>query len=650
MDKARFIAGLAEKIGGWTKIITTQLEGPPRGARDWRDNNQNIYVAFGTTCKLYVLAQTDITLNQIEDVTPLRAVVTSTLTNPFDTTITSTTVTVHHTVHGLQTGDYVKLVAGAAVGGLTIAGIYTNIQVSDANTYTIVASSAATSTVSGGGGTVAYSYFRITIANPFTTTAGSNIVTVAHTAHGAMVGDYVTVNGSSAVGGVTPDGEYEIQTVSTNSYTILVSSNASSGASGGGNVNFIYDINCGFADTAFANGYGTGGYGQGGYGTTGTTSVTFQARTWALSHYGQQLLANPYGGTIYVWDPTTGGRAYPLYNAPTNINYMFVTSERFVFALGVSSTGTAMTVAWPDQEDYTDWTSTATNTANEGRTLQEGAYLVGGCTVRDGVSLVFSNDCAYAFTYTGDNSVYATSTQGINAGLIGPLALCVVGGVAYWMGYSELWSWNGNVIPLPSDDIRDFIYRDINVVQAAKFVVGSNIAKKEVWGFYCSADSDEIDRYWIYHIDQSCFSSGTLVRTSWIDRGLFSYPIAADSDGYVYYQEYGNDAYGAAIDSYIEVSPVEVAKGDRSIDVFTLIPDFERQTGQVNFSINSQYYPQETATVYGPYTIEDDASTPRVDLRINGKLIGFKIESNVIGGDFRLGLPRIEAQPAGARR
>jgi len=71
MDKARFVAGMPEKIGGWTKIITTQLDGVPRGVRDFRDYSQNIYLAVGTSCKLYVLASDDITLNTIMDVTHL---------------------------------------------------------------------------------------------------------------------------------------------------------------------------------------------------------------------------------------------------------------------------------------------------------------------------------------------------------------------------------------------------------------------------------------------------------------------------------------------------------------------------------------------------------------------------------------------------
>src|SRR5581483_11794850 len=220
-----------------------------------------------------------------------------------------------------------------------------------------------------------------------------------------------------------------------------------------------------------------------------------------------------------------------------------------------------------------------------------------------------------------------------------------------WMSPSDLWMWNGAVQPLPTDDIRDFVFKNLNLSQAYKFCAGTNIAKKQVIFFYVSAAGTEIDSYLIYHTDQNCFSTGTVLkRTSWIDRGLFSYPQSVDASGFIYNQDSGVDSNGNAIDSYIVLSPLDISNGDRNMDIFTLIPDFKRQTGNVSFSVTTQTYPQDNAVTNGPYTIAADGSTPRIDVRIGAKLAGAKIESNVVGGDWRLGLPRIEAQPAGGRR
>lgn len=657
MDKVRFIAGMPEKIKGWEQTITNVLDGVPRGMRDWRDNDQIIYLAIGTNRRLYALSENQIPLNEITDITPLRELATGFLNDPFDTTSGDATVNVSHTDHGQETGDYVVLTATTAVGGLLIQGVF-QITVLDADNYTIEASTTANATANGGDST-GYDYFRAQLTDPISTVSGSSTVTITQTNHGAMSGDIVIVDGASAVGGLTIDGEYEILSTSTNSYTINGGSAASGTATGGGSVSVQYLISVGFSNSATAFGYGTGGYGEEGYGETSGDSggIILNARVWTLAKYGAQLLANPSGGTIYVWDPAVGGRALPLYGAPESVLAMFVTPERFVMALGCLDDspsgieGNAMQVRWPDQSNYNDWTSTPTNTANEGRTLQEGSFLVNGIAVRNGISLVFSNTSAYEFLYSGDNEIYDSNPSGDKNGLIGPLAVTVLGGVAYWLsGQGEFWHWNGSAMVLPSDDIRDFVFDDINREQDFKCVVASNVAKKEIWFFYCSADSTEIDRYVIFHIDQNCWSCGNLVRTSWIDRGLFQTPMACNSDGLLFNQESGNDDNGVAIDAHIEFSPIDISKGDRNMDVMGFVPDFKRQTGEVDLSILTQTYPQETATVEGPYTIEDDASTPRIDLRIGAKMIGFKLESNVLGGDFRLGMPKLELQPAGARR
>jgi len=643
MNGAIFINGYPEKMGGWQTEISTPVTGVPRGLRDWRDFSTNTYLGIGTNSKLMYLFN-----GTLNDITPWRPIFTGTLTNPLTTNAT-TLVSIHHVAHGLSSGDYVQLVTGTAVDGIQPTGIFNPITVTDADHYTFVNTSAATGSTSGGGGTVNYAYFRITIPNSLSTTINSPTVKVSHIANGVSVGDYVTITGASAVGGITPSGEVLVVTASANSWTFTWTSNATSTVNnGGGSPNYQYDIHTGNVSSTTSFGFGTGGYGIGGYGQNGSIGITMPPRVWSLAKYGQQLLASPYGGTIYIWDPTIGGRAYPMYNAPSACLAMLVTPERFVFAIG--NTTNYMQLQSSDQSDYTQWASTLTNTAFS-RTLQEGSYLVGGTSVRDGIVMIMSNTCAYIFNYTGDNFVYSSQTAAIGSGLIAPLAITTLSGIAYWMSPSEFWMWNGTVQPLPSDDIRDYVFSNINLSQAFKFCAGTDVAKKQIIFFYVSAAGTEIDSYIIYHVDQACWSTGNvLLRTSWVDRGLFAYPQAVDVNGYIYNQDSGVDANGSPMDSYLVFSPMDISKGDRRMDLFAFIPDFERQSGNISVTINTQTYPQDAVTTFGPYTIAANDTTPRIDLRVGAKLIGHKLESNTLGGDWRLGLPRAEAQPAGARR
>jgi hypothetical protein len=113
-----------------------------------------------------------------------------------------------------------------------------------------------------------------TLTNPFTTVSGSNIVTVTDTDHGAIVGDYVTFSGASAVGGLTLNGEFEILTATTNTYTIQALTNASSSATGGGTVTAEYQLNVGLPIYGSQAGWGAGLWG--GF-TTGTTQTILTA-------------------------------------------------------------------------------------------------------------------------------------------------------------------------------------------------------------------------------------------------------------------------------------------------------------------------------------------------------------------------------------
>ena len=146
----RFVAGLPEKIGGCVLQAGGAMLGVPRSSVEWSDLSGNPLAAFGTSVKLYLyngIAQTDIT--------PLYVRTTGNLTNPFTTTNGSATVSVASTAHVQKTGDFVELVAGSAVAGLTIAGWF-QITVVDANTYTVTAPAKANASTTGGG-TVAYS-------------------------------------------------------------------------------------------------------------------------------------------------------------------------------------------------------------------------------------------------------------------------------------------------------------------------------------------------------------------------------------------------------------------------------------------------------------------------------------------------------------
>lgn len=153
-NRIRFRDGRPEPIGGWQKMLgdSTALAGVPRALHAWSEIDGTINLSIGTSTKLYVVQG-----GVASDITPVRA--SGPLgTDPFTTTNASANVSVAHTAHGLEVGASATFGGAAAVGGITIDGEYLVVTVTNADTYVITHSAAATSSASGGGASVTYSY------------------------------------------------------------------------------------------------------------------------------------------------------------------------------------------------------------------------------------------------------------------------------------------------------------------------------------------------------------------------------------------------------------------------------------------------------------------------------------------------------------
>jgi hypothetical protein len=638
-ENVEFIAGFPQKIAGWSQAVGTTTVGIPRVVLPWRDNNGATEVCVGTTTHLYALASGVLT-----DITPLRTISTGTLTNPFTTTASSTTVAVADSSQVLVNGDWVYLSAAAAVGGVTVNGWYA-ISGSSGTGYNITVAVAAGSGAGPGGGATTFSYPRVNLTNPFTTTNASTTVTVQHASSGAVAGAYVTYSGATAVGGLTINGQYQIQTIiDSGHYTIAAASAATSGATGGGTVSVTYDIVVQQSSTETGIGWGQGSYGQGNW-NVGQITPPVLANGWTLAAYGYQMLACPIGGTIYVYDPSFGGTAYPLLNAPVAINAMFVTPERFVVALGLG--GNQMEMAWADQADYTQWTTTITNTANSGRTIVGGNYLVGGIGIRDGTSLFWSNTAIFTMVYNGSNEVYTTQQAGDNCGLIDPTAVVAEGGVAFWQSDQDFWTWNGSASALPSDDIRAYVFQNINRQYLTVATAALNRRKRQVRFWYPSGSSVENDIGVLYHYDQQCWSILGFGKSCGCDAQLLPGPLSCDTSGMIYNDEVGTDANGTALPTSIQLGLTDISNGDRNADIMGFIPDFETLTGTISLTVNTVYFSPPVANTDGPYAITVSGS--RQDLRSDGKAFAIALAQTALGATFRLGVPRLDVQPAGAR-
>jgi len=162
-DKVRFRKGRVETIGGWTKYISTAIQGVARSLFDWGSADGDKYLGVGTNLKFYVESG-----GIIADVTPLRNT-TSAGDVTFAANNGSSTLVVSDTSHGAVEGDFVTFSGAASLGGNVTAAVlnheYQVDLVVNANSYNITAKDSADATITAnasdtgnGGGSVVGAY------------------------------------------------------------------------------------------------------------------------------------------------------------------------------------------------------------------------------------------------------------------------------------------------------------------------------------------------------------------------------------------------------------------------------------------------------------------------------------------------------------
>jgi hypothetical protein len=498
----------------------------------------------------------------------------------------------------------------------------------------------------------------IALTDPFTTTNGSAIVTVADTAHGiTTVGTRVLFEDATAVGGITIDGEYEVtEILDDDSFTITHTSAASSAATGGGSVTASYYINVGLVDPSSLTGWGVGPWGVGGWGVgvSAAYGILLEPLSWSMDNYGEDLVLCPLDGTVYLYDASAGAvQPTPISNAPAKVRAVFVTPERYIFALGcttIAGSFDAMTVRWPDVEDMTDWSPSSVDTANQ-RRLQGGSRLMAGCGFQQGLSLVWSDSHLFAFQFTGTSTIYDSRPVGSKCGLIAPKAFAKTDNAVYWMSNTGFHVYNGMVQEIPNaGDIDTWVFENINRTHAIKCGSFYNEEFNEVWFLYPAGVSTENNRYVAVCLDDFSWTIGTWDRTTAAKFEVGERrPLMFGTDGYVWAHEADpkNDNT-AAMESFIESSPFDLDEGNTCLDVWGFVPDFERQSGDLTLYMYGIDHPRDGVASEDTVTIsETDEIT---DMRLAGRQIAFRLTSDAVDGDFRLGKCQLEISAAGKKR
>jgi hypothetical protein len=693
MDKVRFRSGFAEKIGGWQVVNFTPYAGQCRSLYNYQTTDGATITGLGTSEKYYVLVGT-----ALYDITPVRVVYTTSTTpstdNCFDTTDTSTTVTVTLTGHGANEGDYVTFAGAAAVGGVPDTELNTEHQIFNvtATTFDITVTTAATSTANGGGTSITAT-FQIPIGYGGNTYGyGWGTGTWSRSTWGSASTNPILLPpriifqdqfNNDLIWNIQ-DGDIYYWDYDSAFSNISVGLNTLSGSravpeqvgksmfASSGHLLALSCTEYGRATTA------------GAVISSITNSGTTATITTATSHGLDPLDWVEFSGQT----PRAYQGEYQVVTTPTSTTFTVVLLEDPGGSASVEGTYVdidysgnydPLLIRWANVDpdigpQPEEWKPEITNSAGFIR-VKGGSFIVTGFNTRQ-ETLIFTNTALNSLQFLGTSEVFSVQQISDNINIASSNVVAEANNVVLWMGHDKFYFYDGRVNTLPCS-IRQYIFTDINIVQSSIFFAGTNREFSEVIWFYCSAASASIDRYVIYNYQEQLWYYGTLNRTAWFDSQVVTSPLAA-SDGYIYEHEVGNDdgqPTGEAplpISAFIQSSDMTIEDGENFIltkrvipDVnFTnslttnpvtgapLVPEVEMTVGVRNFpgaSNNTSDVAGNTLTRDVITTASINEYTNQVFVRARGRQMNFKIASNMVGVRWQIGAVRVDFRPDGRR-
>jgi hypothetical protein len=548
---------------------------------------------------------------------------------------------------------------------------------------------------------------RTTLVSPATnncveTTSGSTTVTINVTSHGCENGAYVTISGVTGDVGGVPDAqinkEHEITKIDSDSFTITVTTAASSTvASGGGtSIDIECQLNPGLAVTTAGYGWGIGLWGVPSWGLSSNTPIFLPQRDWFFDNFDNDLVMNirsevnangkAQGGPIFYWErgssvsPSTAldTRAVLLSGitlngvapsaVPTSAMQIMVSqNDKHLLAFGCQPYAGAadaydpLLIRWASQDQPNEWEPRQTNSAGFLR-VSRGSAIVRAIATRQ-ETIVLTDTHVYSLQFLGTTDVFGLQELADNISIISSRATVTANNVLYWMGTDKFYAYDGRVQTLPCT-LREYVFKDINFDQSDQIVCGTNEGFTEIWWFYPSAGSNSNDRYVIYNHLTNIWYYGNLERTAWLDVASREFPIAAStpegsSTGLLYTHEVGLNDDESPLEAFCQSSDFDIGDGDQLMLTKRLIPDVSFNTStatnpEVTFGIRSRNFPGSAYTnnaLNEKPVIEAsvDIYTEQVFIRTRGRQMALRVSSDGLNVQWQLGSPRIESRADGKR-
>ena len=554
-DKVRFRKGFAEKLGGWSKLITASFLGTCRAVHDWVTDGGSNYLGIATHLKLYIQLG-----GTYYDITPVRSTVTLG-TDPIATVDDTAVITITTaSAHGAVVGDYVTIAGATASGGIgtgslnkehRIVALGDPLAANRTTKFRVVCDAQATGTDTAEGGSSVTAAFQINVGlDTYVSGAGWGSSTWGSDTWGSAssLGQASQLRiwslatfGEDLLGCVRQGKIYywdESGGIATRAIpledvvrrSVTLTSNPITTTSGATSITYKDKGGHGAAvgDLVTISGVGgaVGGVSAARLNVEVTVTTVLNRAEFTADIGGANASSSASGGGSSVTASYKSGTYYPPVGS-----YQVLMSQvgRHVISLGATGVNSTvinpMNVRWSSSEAPGTWQALSTNSAG-GQELALGSEIIGGLSTRQ-ETLIWTDAGLVSMRYIGSPFYFSFTEVARGMSMVSQNASVNANGRVFFMDRGDFYTYTGSVKKLDCT-VLTTVFDDFDKSQSHKVTSGSNPDFSEVIWFYPSASGNgENDKYVIFNYEDNIWYTGSLARGAWIQADTKTYPLAS---------------------------------------------------------------------------------------------------------------------------
>lgn len=319
-----------------------------------------------------------------------------------------------------------------------------------------------------------------------------------------------------------------------------------------------------------------------------------------------------------------------------------------------------------------DWSAANNPTATADTSFVTGSKIIAGIATRGGGqgpgAILWSLDAVIRAQFNDPTTAsFAFDELTTQSSILSSQCVIEYDGNYYWPGVDRFLMFNGVVREIPNTMNLNYFFDGLNFAQRQKVFAYKVPRFGEIWWCYPRGNATECTHAVIFNIRENVWYDTQLPdtgRTAGYFAKIYNRPFMCDlvpvANQFTFWQhETGVDKIEGSdiqpILSYFETGDVTLITGqqgiNKSLQVSRLEPDFV-QAGDLRVRVTGHSNPRaplQPGEIFTFPAVAADASEQTVMLKETRRIMRFRFESNVTGGNYQMGRPLVHIQPSDGR-